>query len=361
MKRSVKQAKAAPCTKYRVDLVTFNLEQEAWEYTPGWEFDGRTVRPLCRFAGQYRQVTWKKAYTPEDGMDFMRALHYGLQGSFIGATHPYPVKEGKGDDLEKAPERKLVKKERGVVWTYSVEGEGANRTICLWGCKNDDLPDDYWMMDNVQMEDFSYAHVNRIGAGAFSGFRALKSLNVPSSVKKIGARAFEDCGELKTVKLPVRLEDIGDYAFCRCTRLEELVIPDTVARIGDGAFAHCDGLAEVTLGKGLKEIGSGTFEGCGALEAIAIPDTVTRIGSVAFGDCSSLKTIRLGEGVRSIAPDAFRGCGKLGEIVFPASAERLVDAALPEFKGERKWLVKTAGREWTYTVEFGENGPEATV
>lgn len=320
-----KPAREEASVKYRVDLVLFDLQKMVWEHKPGWEFDGERVRPLCWVAEEYRRVGWKKWYTPEDGMDFMRALHYGVYGTFVTATHPYRVAAGDGADGRKGKSRvrKLVEKSGGATWTYSVEGKGANRTICLWGGRRDSCGDEYWIIDNVQMEAHSYAPPDRIADGAFAGIVKMEGLKVPFGVRKIGPWAFEKCTGMRGVKLPDRLEDIGDYAFCLCRRLKAVAIPDTVTHLGEGAFAHCESLVEVTLGKGLKEIEPGTFEGCGMLEEITIPDNVERIGSVAFGDCGSLAKIRFGAGIRSIAPDAFRGCAALQEIVLPPAAERI--------------------------------------
>ena len=79
--------------KYRVDFLFFDMETTEWKHVPGWEYDGKAVRPLCELAKEYTKISWERTYTPDDGMQFMNVLHKGVHGSFVKATEPYEVRE----------------------------------------------------------------------------------------------------------------------------------------------------------------------------------------------------------------------------------------------------------------------------
>lgn len=79
--------------KWRVDLLFFSTFSMEVERVPAWEWDGKQVKELDYRAFNFRSVTWKKTYTEKDGMDFLKALHNGVVGSFVAASEPYEVEE----------------------------------------------------------------------------------------------------------------------------------------------------------------------------------------------------------------------------------------------------------------------------
>ncbi len=207
--------------------------------------------------------------------------------------------------------------------------------------------------------------VTEIGNKAFFGCGALKTIDIPDSVKIIAEDAFEDCENLvlnisfsaefklgnifikpkfiPTVKptdakkfeytiignrvridkykykdkdtavaipaliknLPVT--EIGDWAFSSCENLTEIYIPDSVTRIGEHCFSFCRKLIKVNIPDGVKEIEEDTFLGCDSLTEICIPDSVTYIAYLAFADCTSLRLINLPQYVK-IDNVAFYNC-----------------------------------------------------
>ena len=56
--------------------------------------------------------------------------------------------------------------------------------------------------------------------GTGEGCKALKSLNVPSSVVSIGERAFYSCSSLRFVSIPTSVTRIGERAFALCSLLD---------------------------------------------------------------------------------------------------------------------------------------------
>ena len=152
--------------------------------------------------------------------------------------------------------------------------------------------------------------------GAFSGCSTLTSIEIPASVETIEASAFKGCSSLATVTFEQgsNLKTIGggysseSYyeafygAFSGCRALTSIEIPASVETIEASAFKGCSSLATVTFEKGshLKTIGSrydyGAFSGCSTLTSIEIPASVETIEASAFKGCSSLATVTFEQG-----------------------------------------------------------------
>lgn len=160
--------------------------------------------------------------------------------------------------------------------------------------------------------------VQLIGAGAFSGCRALsvitvdennsvydsrdncnavietasntlvvgcKNTTIPGSVVRIGESAFAYCSYLNDITIPDSVKEIGDYAFDLCENLDAVVFPNSVTSIGRGAFTYCRSLQSVTIPDSVTQITDFAFYNCQSLKSITIPATVTEIGEKAFGYC----------------------------------------------------------------------------
>ena len=72
--------------------------------------------------------------------------------------------------------------------------------------------------------------LERVGSGAYFGYRHLKSVVIEDGVK-----------------------EIGDFAFYGCSNLVSLVIANSVTNIGDRAFAGCENLKHISVSDRLKE------------------------------------------------------------------------------------------------------------
>lgn len=100
---------------------------------------------------------------------------------------------------------------------------------------------------------------------AFSNNKNLKSVKLSKNLQVLGVNAFFNCQALKSIELPATLKEIRSYAFC-ATGLESVVIPEskTLSSLPDFCFFQCASLKEVT-----------------------IPVTITKIPNNAFKECSS--------------------------------------------------------------------------
>ena len=171
--------------------------------------------------------------------------------------------------------------------------------------------------------------VTSIGDEAFSGCRALTSIELPDSVTSMGVNPFEGCMSLKNIQVspeqpvfavidgvlfnkaekslicyptgkqeeayevPQGIQQIKFDAFAGCRFLTTIELPDSVTSIGDGAFAECSALTNIELPDGLTSIGEYAFLGCSALTNIELPDSVTSMGVNPFEGCMSLKNIQV--------------------------------------------------------------------
>lgn len=205
--------------------------------------------------------------------------------------------------------------------------------------------------------------VTSIGDEAFSGCRALKSIELPDSVTSMGVNSFAGCESLKNIQVspeqpvfavidgvlfnkaekslicypvgkqeeayevPQGIQQIKFGAFSCCSALTTIELPDSVTSIGESAFYDCSSLTTIELPDSVTSIGESAFSDCSSLTSIELPDSVTSIGKSAFSDCSSLTTIELPDSVTSIGDQAFAWCRALTSIELPDSVTGIGDQA----------------------------------
>lgn len=157
--------------------------------------------------------------------------------------------------------------------------------------------------------------VTQIAEKAFYQNTHIASLTLPDSVTSIGASAFDGCTALKTLNLGA-VKELGAYAFARCGALETVVLPESTNTVGDGLFFSCSSLKSVTLPRGIQKIGSFFFSYCKNLSSVNSGDcnSLQSIDMHAFYNCTSLKYIVIPASVTSIHDDAFEGCTWLSSV-----------------------------------------------
>ena len=191
--------------------------------------------------------------------------------------------------------------------------------------------------------------ITEISSEAFKECRALKKIELPSTLTKIGRESFRGCGNLRSMDIPAATDRIGESAFRDCVRIKSLLVRNNKVKIGERAFENCASLSDVILPNDLTEIYGGVFNSCKSLKSIVLPEALTIIGESAFSDCvgleemdipdnvtkiddlvfngcENLKKIKLNEGLKKIGKGAFKNCSSLIEITIPSTVTNISDA-----------------------------------
>ena len=181
-------------------------------------------------------------------------------------------------------------------------------------------------------------------SGSFTGFTALKDVQLPNGITEISDCSF--CGDtsLEEINFPDSLNKIGECAF-EFTNIKSLNLKEGM-EIGGKAFRRCNSLKELTIPKNIAfrpvyfnanglARASSTFIECTGLEKVVIEDgsvllngfnyvyTQNGLPENFFSNCTSLKTVIIKGNVEDIARNAFGernstlgGCASLTDIYF---------------------------------------------
>lgn len=211
----------------------------------------------------------------------------------------------------------------------------------------------------------SFGDVSQVGG--FNSCSALKTVELPATIKTIQANAFGNTGlteimlpeglerieggafintPLQNIQFPSSLTFIGEQAFAY-TLLTEITIPETLGNFANAfaystlsqvevasaikalplnCFADCASLERVILPQGLTSLGIYAFRGCSSLAEFECPPSLTTIGNSAFSDCTALTTIIFNESLESVGTGCFDGCLNLSDIVSKAMNAPTIDA-----------------------------------
>ena len=183
--------------------------------------------------------------------------------------------------------------------------------------------------------------ITAIGDGAMMG-AAVKSLEIPPSVKSIGDNAFCGCNGLTSVTLPATVTEVGRGIFSSCLNLKSVTYGP--ATIPPSAFAGCVSLASVETSSDLRSIGSEAFRQCVSLSGfdygtslVTVGDFavshsgleeailsecsgLSYIGKQAFGHCDRLTAVLLPDGVKTVGAGAFFDDAVMESVNFPSAA-----------------------------------------
>lgn len=100
-----------------------------------------------------------------------------------------------------------------------------------------------------------FPNLSKVSKYLFNGCEALKSIEIPASVKDVEAYAFSNTG-LEEIIFEEGLVNIYERAFAECKNLKEVVLPDSVKYIEESAFYNCFSLQKFVFGRGIGTVGS---------------------------------------------------------------------------------------------------------
>lgn len=90
-------------------------------------------------------------------------------------------------------------------------------------------------------------------------------------MKSIGAEAFNGCSALKSIVLPEGMTLIKKWTFADCSSLVDVTIPGTTTTLEFHAFKNCTSLRSVTIPNSVNTVDA-PFYGCSSLSDIKVPD-----------------------------------------------------------------------------------------
>uniref|UniRef100_A0A6C0JZV4 Uncharacterized protein n=1 Tax=viral metagenome TaxID=1070528 RepID=A0A6C0JZV4_9ZZZZ len=193
----------------------------------------------------------------------------------------------------------------------------------------------YNNLPNIDTIDFSNKYtLYDINNDAFSGFKNLKNITIPSSVTNIGDNVFGGCTSLSSIVIPSSVKTLSPNAFTGCTKLtainyyakntniKSFQIPLGYTRIvqnmGNMTPIILPNLDSIIFDEpcNVTSIEISAFNSFSKLSNITIPQSVTSIGNYAFAGCTSLTSINIPSSVRTLSNNAFVGCTKLKIIYY---------------------------------------------
>ncbi len=212
------------------------------------------------------------------------------------------------DFLREMTSLRLLDLSRATVAAYS----GAKTETGLYEAKANTLPDCALMSGRFTTLALP-AGLTEIADGALGGCAA-EAVVIPSSVTKIGHGAFSDMKNLRSVTIPASVTSMGVMAFADCPALESAVVNAAVDTLPVSTFRNCAALSSVTLPASLGVIGDRAFAGCSSLAAIQLPASLSVIGDMAFASTGLTAVDLSGRSLSVIGDWAFAGCPALATI-----------------------------------------------
>lgn len=126
--------------------------------------------------------------------------------------------------------------------------------------------------------------VKKISPNAFYGNSKLSKVTFKTNKIKEIIALFNGCTALKSVQLPESVKKIQGFSFCGCKKLTSFTVGKNVSFIGQDAFSGCSSLSKVKFAsKKNLTIEYAAFSNCKKLKRVTVPKNVKKISSRAFG------------------------------------------------------------------------------
>ncbi len=176
---------------------------------------------------------------------------------------------------------------------------------------------------------------------------AIVRITLPDTIRHIGANAFGGCNALRTLPLPALLEEISPYTFSGCSSLEVLTLPQNLKGIGAYAFYGCASLKTLRIPEEVAFLGKYAFYNCRALTKINIPKNTVQLETGLFLNCDNLYEIHFGQCRHVSDLIAVLNHALLLTIDFPDGRVKLL---IPDFQYE--YIEDTPARQF-HQVNYG--------
>lgn len=224
--------------------------------------------------------------------------------------------------------------------SYTIGGDTAVVKAATKTAENVVIPETVEYNDGEKTATYT---VKGIAASGFFGYRAMKSISLPSTLTDIGRAAFWNCSGLETVSLPENIKAIGPSIFTGCSSLRKLTVGKDLNYIEPASFMNCTKLDSIIIpeenkyfyavgGTVYSKDGETLLNHAGSDTAFVIPDGVKTIAKDAFWYCKILKSVTIPASVTTIDEYAFYSCG-LTTLSIPATVDSIGEYA---FQGCRE-------------------------
>ena len=236
----------------------------------------------------------------------------------LNAPDPYYLKTQEGVSTE------VIDSRKNADYIYSVYADHIELIKYIGYVKAVEIP-----------ESIDGLPVTHIGQDCFSLACQVKitSVKIPETITTILSGAFRGCRAIRALDLPSSLLYIGNYAFSFLLNLETLQIPENVVAMGFGAFRNCMNLLSVEIPDSTIRIGSDCFYRCKELRTVSISNSVIDIEGWAFRMCDNLDSVTIGSNVVNIGDSVFYECVCLQKVDVPDSVESIGDKTFYSRRG----------------------------
>ena len=165
-----------------------------------------------------------------------------------------------------------------------------------------------------------------IGTKAFKGYKTLKAIHLPSTIRLIESQSFSDCkideihfaGDIEQW-LQISWKGLlskGYRLYFNDTNLvESVIIPESISVIKENAFYYCKSLQSVIFNKNITLIERDAFNKSGLKGILSIPKSCQTIKQFAFFNCSNITRVKIPDATKAIWYGAFSACYGLQSFV----------------------------------------------
>ena len=234
-------------------------------------------------------VLERKAYLvnfdmKEFGSDVTKYVLWGDKASLENPSVKYYTLDGWNDSLGKSFSLDTAIKSDislSAVWNldifdYTLNGAGDEYSVGLkaeYKTLFESSTDSSIPTDIVIPATYNGLPVTEIVANGFTGYKVLRSVELPESIKII-----------------------SNSAFAYCESLEDFTMGNGVEIIAENAFLRCASLNNIELSNNLKTIRESAFFGCATFTSIVIPDSIESLLGHIFHSCPNLTSLSLPAG-----------------------------------------------------------------